>query len=117
MRPAPCLLTDVSWLFAVLIPALLMVATFGLERLEAALESRNDDTDPFADLTVPAAVASDPVPVPAAPQLAHDADPVQLNAALGGLAAFGDEPGLPTRLCSHDLGNPQFQPTRHAHPV
>ncbi len=113
MRPAPCLLTGVSWLFAVLIPALLMVATFGLERLEAALEDHDDDQDPLADLMVPIAVA----PAPVASPLAHDADSVQLSAATGGLAVFNDEPGLPTRLCRHDLGNPQFRPTRHANPV
>jgi hypothetical protein len=101
----------------VLIPVLLMVATFGLERLEAALEA-GDEEDPIADLVLnapPPAVRAHK-PVPAAPHLPHTAGAYP-NAVLSSLAVFGDEPGLPTRLCHRDAGNPQFQPTRHANPV
>jgi hypothetical protein len=117
MRPGACLLTGVSWLLAVLIPVLLMVATFGLERLEAALEAE-DEEDPIADLVLraPTAVRAHK-PVPAAPHLAHTATGTYPKAALIDLAVFGDEPRLPTRLCHHDAGNTQFQPTRHANPV
>jgi hypothetical protein len=37
MRPSACLLLPVSWLFVVFIPGLLMLAAFGLERLEDRL--------------------------------------------------------------------------------
>ena len=37
LRPSTCLLLPVSWLFVALIPGLLMLATFGLERLESTL--------------------------------------------------------------------------------
>lgn len=118
MRPRPCLLTGVSWLLAVLIPVLLMVATFGLERLEAALEAAAED-DPIADLVlqIPPTAVRAHKPVPAAPQLAGTGAGLHPHAGLSGLAVFGDEPGLPTRLCHRDAANPQFQPTRHANPV
>ena len=38
LRPSACLLLPVSWLFVALIPGLLMLATFGLERLESRLD-------------------------------------------------------------------------------
>jgi hypothetical protein len=109
----------VSWLLAVFIPVLLMVATFGLERLEAALEPDDDDEDPLTVLVLHSAPPTDRAhrPVPAAPHLGHNPDRLHVHAGSSGLAAFDDEPGLPTRLCSPDVGNPQFQPPRHANPV
>jgi hypothetical protein len=38
LRPWACLLLPVSWLFVALIPVLLMLATFGLQRLETKLD-------------------------------------------------------------------------------
>ena len=96
-----------------------MVATFGLERLESALETRDPDENPFVGLVLHTAPPVDRVqrPVPTAPHSDHNADRVHVGAAPSGLAVFDDEPGLPTRLCGHDVGNPQFPPTRHANPV
>ena len=37
LRPSACLLLRVSWLFVAFIPGLLMLAAFGLERLESSL--------------------------------------------------------------------------------
>ena len=38
LRPSACLLRLVSWLLVAFIPGLLMLATFGLDRLEASLD-------------------------------------------------------------------------------
>ena len=48
LRPSACLLHLVSWLLVAFIPGLLMLATFGLDRLEAGLEG---DTVSPADVT------------------------------------------------------------------
>jgi hypothetical protein len=108
----------VSWLLAVLIPGLLMLATFGLERLESALESGDEDDDPIAELVVytpPRVERAHRADHP--PHIGHLTPPPHSCAALSGLAAFSDEPGLPTRMHRHDAGNPQFPPTRQANPV
>lgn len=108
-----------SWWFAVLVPGLLMLVTFGLERLEAGLGS-NNTTDEPGDL-----VAQSPVQVdrvghqPAPPPLSRDTRTTDLQGriAFAGLAALDDEPGLPTRVCRREPANPQFQPSRHANRV
>ena len=46
-RPSTCLLLLVSWLLVAFIPGLLMLATFGLERLESGLDG---DTVSAADV-------------------------------------------------------------------
>jgi hypothetical protein len=93
LRPSPCLLTCVSWLLVAFIPGLLMLATFGLERLEASLET--DDTT-----TLRRNVGTDLLerkrPAPREPQ------------------AFT---GLPTRLAAADESNPQFPATRQPNRV
>jgi hypothetical protein len=110
----------VSWLLAAFIPALLMLATFGLQRLEASL---NDDTVSAADVA----------------EFLDQAEPDDVNTlaregmgrALDGLHQrlsdrdWSPDPqiharemtSLPNRLVVHHGSNPEFQPTRHANRV
>jgi hypothetical protein len=111
----------VSWLFAALIPGLLMLATFGLERLESSLgtDDRTDEIDALVAQTPPnvdRATAAPSVPTRAGAPRVSNAH-LHGHATFTGLAALEDEPGLPTRVCRREPGNPQFQPTRHANPV
>lgn len=106
-------------MFPALIPALLMLGTFGLERVESALE-REDDTDAIDEL-----VAHTPPKVDRPTQHAARvalsspswSSRVTSDGSCTGLAALDYEPGLPTRLCRHETANPQFQATRHANRV
>jgi hypothetical protein len=109
----------VSWLLAAFIPALLMLATFGLQRLESSL----------ADDTVSASDVAD---------FLEQAQPDDVNTlaregmgrALDGLhqrlerdwsfeapSAVRDTASLPDRLYVPHRPNPEFQPTRHANRV
>ncbi len=85
-----------------------MLATFGLERLEAAIGVQTTDTE-VAELIERAAPAA---------RREHVA--VARVSAIS-LALYDDEPGLPTRICrqSEEFAgvNPQFQPTRQANRV
>jgi hypothetical protein len=110
----------VSWLLAAFIPALLMLATFGLQRLESSLE---DDTVTAADVVefLDQAEADD------VDTLAREG----MGRALDGLhqrlgerdwqlepsSAARDLPSLPNRLYVPHRSNPEFQPTRHANRV
>jgi hypothetical protein len=110
----------VSWLLAAFIPGLLMLATFGLQRLESSLE---DDAVSAADVA----------------EFLEQADPDDVNTLAregmgralhslhqrlgerdwpldGGIGA-GERASLPTRLYVHHGSNPEFQPTRHANRV
>lgn len=109
-----------SWLFPALIPVLLMVATFGLERLETALSTgeQPDEIDEWVAQTPPNIERPTPVPAPvtgswASRHRSYLAD----HCTFTGLPTLELEPGLPTRLRRSESGNPQFQPTRHANPV
>jgi hypothetical protein len=99
------------------IPGLLMVATFGLGRLESALEHDSvsvADVDDFLARARPHDVGT----------LARDG----MSEALDGLhrrsaprplletivVVSVEEPGLPTRLLPDIDTNPQFHATRHA---
>jgi len=85
----------VSWLLVALIPGLLMLAAFGLDRLEGWLASED----------VPAPVRTDrPVPQLKRPRLVL-------------AATIGDDDRLPTRLNGSCLTNPEFQETRYANRV
>jgi hypothetical protein len=107
-------------LLAAFIPALLMLATFGLQRLESSLD---DDTVSAADVA----------------EFLDQAEPDDVNTlaregmgrALDGLhqrlgerdwpvaAPTADRrvPSLPNRLLVHHAANPEFQRTRHANRV
>ncbi|BBZ36887.1 hypothetical protein [Mycolicibacterium confluentis] len=91
-----------SWLLAASVPGLLMMATFGLERLETTIDDRDTD-DEVAELIERVAALPRPAPV----RLRPPPTPV----------AFAEEPDLPTRLCRTLEGNPQFRQTRQANRV
>lgn len=76
-----------SWLLVALIPGLLMLATFGLDRVESGL---SDDPITASDRRVD--------PIPAADFHVPVAD-------------------LPIHQYFHARANPEFQQTRHMNPV
>jgi hypothetical protein len=110
----------VSWLLAAFIPALLMLATFGLQRLESSLD---DDTVSASDV----AEFLDQAEADDVNTLAREG----MGRALDGLhqrlserdwppeapIAVRDLASLPNRLVVHHRSNPEFQPTRHANRV
>ena len=80
-----------SWLVATCFPGLLMLSTYGLQRLESVI----GEAAPFS-----------------APE------PPVRNPGFGpGLRLLAEEPGLPTRLCPNPEPNRQFQPTGYANRV
>ena len=80
-----------SWLVATCFPGLLMLVTYGLQRLESIIGE-------------------------AAPWEAPDA-PVRTTNFGPGLRLRAEEPGLPTRLCPSPEPNRLFQPTGYANRV
>ena len=112
-----------SWLLVAFIPALLMLATFGLQRLEEGLCGDTVSASDVADFLQQA--GSDDVHT-----LARDG----MDSALAGMqrrlrvrdgraepaivTPYRVEPaGLPTKVLTHHGANPGFRPTRHANPV
>jgi hypothetical protein len=107
-------------LLAAFIPALLMLATFGLQRLESSL---SDDAVSAADVAefLDQAKAGD------VNTLAREG----MGSALDGLhkrlgeqdwslataPAVREMSSLPNRLVMHHRANPEFQPSRHANRV
>ena len=116
MRPSPCLLLLVSWLLVAFIPGLLMLATFGLDRLEAGLAGGSVSTDDVDEYLEHAKAESlrrplRPEPVP----LADFGEPLPLREPrYDGYALPHSVSGLPTRVYVQHRVNPQFQPTRQA---
>ncbi len=109
-RPSACLLHLVSWLLVAFIPGLLMLATFGLGRLEASLDGDTvSPEDVVAFLEQAKAVCAKPAV--RCPDAQTDETP-----DAGYREPLCAEPvqGLPTRLLIHREANPEFQPTRHA---
>jgi hypothetical protein len=107
-------------LLAAFIPGLLMLATFGLQRLESSLE---DDAVSAADVAEFLEQAEpDDVNTLAREGMGRALD--SLHQRLGerdwpldsGTGA-GETASLPTRLYVHHRPNPEFQPTRHANRV
>jgi hypothetical protein len=94
-------------MIAAVIPGLLMLATFGLERLESSLCS-GANSDRIDDLVAQCS--------PKADRPSHS-PVVHAHLTFAGLSPLDDEPRLPTRVCGPETENPQFQPTRHANPV
>ena len=99
-----------SWLLAASVPGLLMLVTFGLERLESGICV--GDCRDGAELTEQPKIRTEPRPENDFPSFPS------LRATFGTL---DDEPGLPLRISAPtriqaDV-NPQFQPTRHANRV
>jgi hypothetical protein len=110
----------VSWLLAAFIPALLMLATFGLQRLESSLD---DDTVSAADVAEFLQQA-EPRDVDT---LAREGMGKALNRmqrrlgenewTLAAPVRDREMSSLPNRLVTHQRANPEFQPTRHANRV
>jgi hypothetical protein len=107
-------------LFVVLIPGLLMLATLGLQRLEAGLDrdtvsatdvakfleqAKADDVNTLAQDGMTQAIDS-------LHRRLHDRD-YTADATVG----RADPRRLPTRPYVHHRGNPEFRPTRHANRV
>lgn len=126
LRHSACLLLRVSWLLVVCIPGLLMLATFGLSRLEAMLDTSKEtytaaDVKAFVDKVKTAwsqqSAAAGTLPHRSAPRFEEPRalaapSPTRDNP----LGAFG-EPELPSRAYAHYASNPQFRETRHANRV
>jgi hypothetical protein len=110
----------VSWLLAAFIPGLLMLATFGLQRLESSLE---DDAVSAADVAEFLEQAEpDDVDTLAREGMGRALD--SMHQRLGerdwprdGWIGAGEMASLPTRLYVDHGSNPEFQPTRHANRV
>jgi hypothetical protein len=90
-----------------------MLATFGLERLESVLVRDADPESDVAEFLQQAALRDGPRParngVPPRPR--ERAEPA------GTLPTRLAETGLPTRVYTPQLANPQFQPTPHPNRV
>ena len=92
-----------SWLLAGFIPALLMLSTVGLQRLESVLHSDR----PATGATVK--TRETVVPLTGFSGLSPRMEPAY--------RLIPDEPGLPTRLYEAMESNPQFQAPRFANRV
>jgi len=96
-----------SWLLAACIPTMLMLSTYGLQRLESVM---NGDGPTATEVVARLEQAA---------RAAREKAAQQTLSELGGLTAGGrldpllliDEPGLPTRP------NPKFQPSGIVNPV
>jgi hypothetical protein len=110
----------VSWLLVALIPGLLMLATFGLERLESGLHRDTVSATDVAKFLEQAEAAD--VDTLAREGMSHALDCLnqrlhERESGTNGVSAPRTSPGLPTRVYLHHLANPEFQPTRHANRV
>ncbi|BBY45379.1 hypothetical protein H7J70_13660 [Mycolicibacterium celeriflavum] len=106
-----------SWLLVALIPGLLMVATFGLQRLEAGLHR---DTVSATDVAkfLAEAEPSD-VDTLARDGMSRALDGLRQrrhvdHAMAGGSRPIYHDSGLPTHGFPEPRVNPEFRPTRHA---
>jgi hypothetical protein len=98
----------VSWLLVALIPGLLMLATFGLDRLEAGLA--REPAPRRARTTAAAAKA-----LTARPYQVTEMHHRELVLETVGSSSYGDH--LPTRHFGQQAANPEFPATRHANRV
>jgi hypothetical protein len=110
----------VSWLLAAFIPALLMLATFGLQRLESSLDEDTVSASDVADFLDQA--EADDVNTLAREGMSRALD--GLHQRLGERdwpvdrpTAARDMASLPNRLYVHHRSNPEFHPTQHANRV
>lgn len=98
-----------TWLLAVCVPGLLMLSTFGLQRLEETLRvdrAPADEVTEYLERTAKTPVAQ------AQPRAEIAARPVEVPSRRN-----DDEPGLPTRTYAHASPNPQFHRTQYANRV
>jgi hypothetical protein len=107
-------------LLVALIPGLLMLATFGLERLESGLRRDTVSATDVAKFLEQAEAAD--VDTLARDGMSRALDNLnqrlhERESAQNGFSAAAPAPGLPSRLYVHHRPNPEFQPTRHANRV
>jgi hypothetical protein len=111
----------VSWLFAVSIPGLLMLATFGLERLESRLNRdalRASDVAEFLEQAQPADVntlARDGMQE--ALDCFHRRRIERIEPSMEAVMEAANNHALHPRTYGNHRVNPQFQPSRYADPV
>jgi hypothetical protein len=97
----------VSWLLVAFIPGLLMLATFGLDRLEAGLDANTVSPKDVAAVLEQAKADCAKTPVRALHEPSDDFDP-----PFDTYLATKPVPGLPARIYIHHGSNPEFRPTR-----
>jgi hypothetical protein len=102
-----------SCLLAACIPALLMLSTFGLQRLESVLNGNRPSAAEF--------IARFDQTARAAREAATAREAVRLSGLSARIEPVyrlpADEPGLPTRPFATAQPNPQFRPAAHVNPV
>jgi hypothetical protein len=103
----------VSWLLVAFIPGLLMLATFGLSRLEVGLAEDTVSADDVTELLEQAKVESVRRPVPVLEAGPPGTLPHR-EIRYPDYATASTGAGLPTRVYVHAASNPQFRPTRQA---
>jgi hypothetical protein len=107
-------------MFAALVPALLMLATFGLQRIESSLDNDSvsaTDVAEFLDQAEP-----DDVDTLAREGMGRALDGLHQRLGerdwpLAAPTTAREMASLPNRLVMHHRPNPEFQPTRHANRV
>ena len=109
-----------SWLFVALIPGLLMLATLGLERVEAGLRRDAISATDVADfLNQAEAGEMDTLARDGMNNALHSLQRRlhERDSATGGLVDQVATSDLPTHQYFEHHANPEFQQTRHANPV
>lgn len=125
-----------SWLLVAFIPGLLMLATFGLERLEAGLEKDTVTASDVAEFLKQAEpvdmriLAREGMPEALdclqrrigrlsdeSPYRLDDADPVTDPLLTAAFITAPQYPGLPRHRHNHSQANRQFGPPQHANRV
>ncbi len=101
-----------TWLLVAFIPALLMLGTFGLDRIESGLIG--DSVSPDDVDAVLRRAEADCARLPA--HGARDEFDTDQPSSLRLAERLSGEPnlGLPARMYVHHRVNPEFWPTRHA---
>jgi hypothetical protein len=97
----------VSWLLVSFVPGLLMLATFGLDRLEAGLDTDTISPDDVAAVLEQAKADCARAPKQAVREPADDFDP-----RFDEYLATKPVSGLPARIYVHHGSNPEFRQTR-----
>jgi len=113
----------VSWLLVAFIPGLLMLATFGLERLETGLEGDTVSATDVAEFLRQAqvddvrtlAIEGMPEALDCMHRRIQERD--SIPEAPRTHITVDEWPNLPTPLYAHNGTNPEFQPSRHANRV
>jgi hypothetical protein len=112
-------------LLVAFIPGLLMLATFGLERLESGLEKDTvtaTDVAEFLNQAEPIdmlILASQGMPeaLDCMHRRIARTEPVTLPLLTAGLISVAERPGLPRQRHNHSQANRQFGPPQHANRV